>query len=64
MEEYQDFILNAPICGNCKYFKPHGVMGFDGYSERCFNPKSACCNQEVEFDYACRVFDRKEKLND
>lgn len=56
--EYENFILNAPVCGNCKHFKPYGVMGFDGYSERCFNPKSEC--EEVCFDDCCSWFERKE----
>lgn len=55
--EYEE-MLNAPMCGNCIHFKPYGVMGFDGYSERCFNSKSGY--DEVCFDDGCEFFERKE----
>jgi len=57
MNEY----AGVPICGNCKHFKQYGVMGFNGYSERCFNSESPYCEIDVSFDCTCEVFQWEEK---
>jgi hypothetical protein len=45
--------LKMNICGNCKNYYLHGVMGFDGQSTRC-----RLTGEELEFDCTCDKFDK------